>query len=214
MTVCVIHQDHEAEEGWLVCRRAWGRLAGALHQIPRLLSEVNLSKGVGSAPKVSGSREHQIPPRIDALDLTLSARRASLFIGGQDQVGHLSVATELEFWASDWADLRNEGRPFPSVPDLCRWLLDRLDWACQHHYALDEFAEVTSRIFRTLHGVNGNGAARPKLMEAPCPTCHLLTLTQCYEESNIDCENVDCRRSLTPDEYARYVRQLIEENTP
>lgn len=252
VTVCVVHQDHEAEEGWLVCRRAWGRLAGALHQIPRLVEELSglgfvqrdrrerpddvngrwadpiahslpagPLNGSKSAPRVSGTPGRSAPIRIDPTDLTGRPRHGSLQVADrsrwpEDQVGFLSAATVLDFWVRDWADLRGEhlpeigGERSPALT-LANWLLDRLDWARQHHYALDEFAADVQQLSSALYGLAGYGAARPKLMEAPCPGCHLLTLTQCYEESNIECSAIECGRILTVEEYAEYVRTLIEE---
>lgn len=266
MTVCVVHQDHEAEEGWLVCRRAWGRLAGSLRQIPTLVEELHglgyvqrdtrplvrrpvavayeiatrtrhlvyedvppdpVASALPAGPlngsrtgaRVSGSPGRSAPIRIDSTDLLAAPRRASWHVAQRspwpdDQVGYLSVATELEFWATDWAHLRGEGRPFPSVPDLCSWLLDRLEWACQNHYAIDEFAGAVQRLSSTLYGLNGYPPARPKLMEAPCRRCKLLTLVQAFPDANIECANVECLQIVTPDEYAEHVQQLIEENTP
>lgn len=258
MTVCVVHQDHEADEGWLVCRRAWGRLGGSLRQIPTLVGELHglgyvqrdtgrrrsddgqvvngwdpVAHALPAGPlngsrngaKVSGSPGRSAPIRIDPTDLLGRPRHGSLSVADRsrwpgDQVGYLSAATVLDFWVRDWADLRGESLPVIGAANssvtsrgLADWLLDRLDWACQHFMALDEFAGDIQTLSSRLYGLAGYGASRPKLMEAPCPSCHLLTLTQCYEESNIDCENVDCRRSLTPDEYAGHVRTLIEENS-
>lgn len=249
--LCVCCSDRERDYPALTCRRCWGRLAGALHQIPRLMQELSglgfvqrdrrqrhetsrvplwadpvahaLPAGPVSSPKagpkVGGSPGRSAPIRIDPTDLLAAARRGSMSVAlsgmyAQDQIGHLSVATELEFWATDWADLRNEGRPFPLVPVLCSWLLDRLEWACQCYYALDEFASDVQKLSSALYGLCGYGAARPKLMEAPCPSCHLLTLTQGFEESNIECSALECGRILTVEEYAEYVRTIIEENSP
>lgn len=180
--------------------------------------------GSKSAPRVSGSPGRSAPIRIDPTDLLARSRHASLAVATssrwpEDQVGYLSAATILDFWVRDWADLRGEhlpeiGRERSPALTLANWLLDRLDWACQHHFALDEFAGDIQQLSSALYGLCGYGAARPKLMEAPCPSCHLLTLTQCYEESNIECSAIECGRILTVEEYAEHVRTILEETTP
>src|SRR5688500_18208072 len=101
--------------------------------------------GRSGAPRVAGSGERSLPSRVDPTDLLAAARPASLAVAvtglyAADQIGHLAVATELEFWARDWADGRRERAPVPTVPLLAGWLLLRLDWACATHPALDEFA--------------------------------------------------------------------------
>lgn len=278
MASCVIHQDHEADPGWLVCRRAWGRLAGALRQIPDLCDELSglgfvqrdgrprsddakdrgdwadpiahslpagPLNGLRNGAKVSGSPGRSAPIRIDPTDLTASARVFRL--AGRpsteeqrepcrfcrehhrtdlhpplpasepqdryaDQIGYTSAASTLDFWVRDWADIRGEGLPAArGVRRLSGWLLDRLDWACQSFMALDEFAEDVRKLSSALFGLAGYGAARPKLMEAACPGCHLLTLTQSYPDGQIECNTTDCERILTPEEYAMYVRSLIED---
>ena len=55
------------------------------------------------------------------------------------------------------------------------------------------------------------GRVVPKLMEAPCPRCEWLTLTQATPEDHIECGNPDCLRVLSPEEYAEHVKRLIEE---
>lgn len=254
MTGCVIHPgEHEAVEGWLCCTKAWGRLAGALRQIPGLCDELaglgyvqrdtgrrrgddgqvvdgwdpvantfpaGPLNGVRNGAKVSGSPGRSAPIRIDPTDLTGRPRHGSVPVADrspwpEDQVGYLSAATTLDFWARDWALIRGESAPWldgeRSAGILCRWLLDRLDWACVEYLALDEFAEDVRVLCSALYGLNGYGVSRPKLMEAPCPSCQLLTLTQSYPDASIECGTTDCERILTPEEYAVYVQSLIEE---
>lgn len=263
MSPCIVHQDHEADPGWLVCRRAWGRLAGALRQIPDLCDELSglgfvqrdtryrlddqkavamaydnagephpvyadpvsyafpagPLNGLRNGAKVSGSPGRSAPIRIDPTDLTGRPRHGSVPVADrspwpEDQVGYLSAATVLDFWVRDWADIRGEGLPAAQgVRRLSGWLLDRLDWACQSFMALDEFAEDVRKLSSALFGLAGYGAARPKLMEAACPGCHLLTLTQGYPDGQIECNTTDCERILTPEEYAEWVRNLIDETT-
>lgn len=171
--------------------------------------------GSKSAPRVSGSPDARVPIRIDPTDLLARSRPASLAVAvsgahAQDQVGHLAVATELEFWARDWAALRHESVPLPLVPILCSWLLDRLDWACQHHYAIDEFAEKLRKLRSTLTAAAGRFDAPPETLSAPCPDCHMLTLYRDVDIERVACGT--CARLLTEDGYAEYAQRLIKEN--
>lgn len=224
MTACIVcppaadGSTHEPDYEWglLCCRRVWGRMAAALrpYAIADLWACLELSKGSGSAPKVSGSRERPIPPRMDALDLSMPARHGSLAVHvgryAGDQVGHLAVATELDFWARDWADMRGESPPRPLVPLLCSWLSDRLDWACRTHPALDEFATAVGRIYGALMAAGGLFDPPPETLAAPCPGCHMLTLYRDRDMQRIVC-GAGCPHLLTEDDYAEYAQRLIKE---
>jgi hypothetical protein len=190
-------------------------MAAALKQIPDLLAEGSLEKGVGSAPKVSGTREAPIPLRIDPLDLSMPSRPGSLAVAllglwPHDQIGHLAVATELEFWARDWAEERRERIPLPTVPLLAQWLLDRLDWACQHHYALDEFASKVRGIHGSLMAAAGRFDAPVETLSAPCPTSGMLALYRDRDIERVACGC--CSVLMTEDEYVDYSQRLIKEN--
>lgn len=175
--------------------------------------------GGRNGPRVGGSTERPTPIRIDPTDLLAAPRPASLAVrmrgdwwlngGDPDQIGHLSVATELQTWVRDWASERQEGEPDPQVPSLCSWLADRLDWAIRTHPAVDEFERDVHRIHAALRAVVGDFPAPPKSMEAPCPTCEALGLFQRYPDDWIECG--ECGRILRPEEYAEYVRGLIAE---
>lgn len=174
--------------------------------------------GARNGPRVGGSTERPVPIRIDPTDLLAPARAGSAAVrmrgdwwlnpgGDPDQVGHLSVATELQTWVRDWASERREREPDPQVPVLCRWLADRLDWAVHHHPAVDEFERDVHRIHSALRAVVGDFPAPAKAMEAACPACDCLSLFQRYAEDWIECG--ECGRILRPEEYADYVRGLI-----
>lgn len=229
MTACILHPSddppHPPEPGWLCCWNARARLAHWLGPvgIPRLFAGLRLDKGVGKAVRVSGSREAPLPLRVDPLDLSLPARPASVAVkhrgdwsqvegGDPDQLGHRSVATDLQSWARDWASERGEHDPDPSVPVLCSWLLDRLDWACTGHLALDEFAKDLERVHGVLVAVSGELRPRPKEMEAPCPSCDTMGLRQAYPDALVEC--VFCPRVLTPPDYAAWCVTLAAEPHP
>lgn len=124
------------------------------------LLPAHLEPSRGQGQRVSGSRTAPVPPRLDIVDLTLPARQGSRgpFVRGQimgmpgppsadqdtpiweadDQIGHLSTATMLDTSVRDWASIRGEHLPNPTVTELVGWLINRLDWACDEHPAVDE----------------------------------------------------------------------------
>lgn len=162
--------------------------------------------------RISGTRPERVPVRLDDTDLTAPARHGSMFVADtspwpDDQVGHLAVATELEFWARDWADERRERSPYPTVPVLARWLVDRLDWACARHSALVEFADKLRDLRGTLSAACGRSMPAPEAMEAPCPSCGLLGLVRDRDIERIGCGS--CSVLMTEEEYAEHVRGLI-----
>lgn len=180
------------------------------------------TKSTWSESRIRSTRPERLPIAVDPTDLLMPARAGSVAVHAgpyaADQVGHLSVATVLDFWCRDWADLRGEGLPPLRTARerspaglLARWLSDRLDWALQHHPALDEFAHDVSDLLGALFGAVNGGRVVPKPMEADCPRCGWAALFQPFSEADIECGNPDCRRVLSPAEYAEHVRTLIDE---
>lgn len=173
---------------------------------------LNGSKG---APRVSGSTDRPVPIRIDPTDLLAPARPGSLAVAdtgrwASDQIGHLAVATELEFWARDWADTRRERCPLPTVHVLAGWLADRLDWACANHHALDEFAGKLGRVRTALEAAAGILPARPVPMDRPCDSCGHLTLAREPDTEYIVCSH--CGRVLTEADYREHLEDVIKTN--
>jgi hypothetical protein len=202
-----------------------GRLVGVpADPVAHLLTAGPLN-GSRGAPRVSGSTDRPVPIRIDPTDLLAPARRGSLAVADaaafdaegrptgrwpQDQIGHLAVATELEFWARDWADTRRESCPLPTVRVLAGWLADRLDWACAEHLALDEFAGALARLRTALEAAAGILPARPERVDRPCPACGWWALSKAPGEEYIRCGH--CDRALTDDEYRDHLEDVIKTN--
>lgn len=208
-----VQRDHRGER-----RDEQGRVWPHFDQIAHALPSGPIN-GARSAPRVSGTSAAPVPIRIDPTDLLAPARLASTAVHvsspwPEDQIGHLAVATELDFWVRDWADQRGEGLPTPDVTTLAGWLWDRIAWAIGVYPALDEMAAAVRRIHGALMAALGLFAAPPKAMEAPCrnPGCEgqgSLSLFQEYPGARIECSM--CTGLLSEDEYAEYVRGLINE---
>lgn len=206
---CVICQRRPYERAQ-VCEgdRAWlAILPGTVAELYALLPEALLPAASGG-PKVSGSREAPLPLAVDALDLTLPARAGTVHDPHGDQVGHQPVATILDTWVRDWAGMRGEGLPEPTVPTLTRWLAHRTEWACNSHIAVDEYADEMRALVRTLRIVTGTARYVDRL-PAPCPDCDLLSLIRQDGADHVEC--TECRRLWTEDEYRRLAVVLAGE---
>lgn len=173
------------------------------------------AKGGWRESRISGTRPERVPVSLGHTDLTARARYGSLAVAAtspwpDDQVGDLAVATELEFWARDWADQRGERSPVPTVDRLSVWLVDRLDWACGNHAALDEFAGKLHDLRTALTHATGGFDPLPARVDRPCPACGWWTLSHRPGENLIDCGR--CDRSLTEAEYRDHLEDVIKTN--
>lgn len=192
---------------------------------------------VARGAQVTGSREAPVPASLDLVDLTAPARPGSLLphanaqlhqhaaivartrslerheyaAAWTDQIGHLSVATELEHWVIDWIDARHqhEHRPTPSVVELAVWLSHRTTWACDHHVAVDEFAADMRRVRSVIRRIN---LGRPELPEVcdgvVCSGCDLRNTLYRHPGSQWRAECGACGKLYSDDEYARWLGLL------
>lgn len=164
---------------------------------------------------VSGSREAPVPINVDAVDLTLPPHGDRLTAEGrlwwEDQIGHLSVAMELDLIARSWAAELRHRLPDPTVPALTVWLCDRTEWACDRYLGVDADAETIARLRGTLRTMVGDVPPRPERMGAPCPGCDLVTMVRRPGEDKVECANGDCRRVLTVEEYDRWSGLVVAD---
>lgn len=216
---CVVCQRDDAiPERGLVCEHCRYPLPRFLAGIVRMYGELDVERGSGGgAVRVSGTREAPLPLSVDVLDLTLDARAGALSRQGRelaakfgDQVGRLSVATVLDGWVRDWCEKRGEHLPVPTVATLARWLSDRLDWACDHHDAVDEFVADIRSLHGVLRSTTGDVAAPPKKLPAPCNACdHLTLFRHAGDAYPVRCHWDGCGAALTEDEYTRWSGQVV-----
>jgi ribosomal protein S27E len=190
-----------------VCEGCRSRLRSLLAELLESYVQVKLLKSTGGGAKVSGSRTPPLPLAVDSLDLTLPSHTAAVHDDYGDQVGHPSVASVLDSWARDWQTYRPELLPAPNVSSLVGWLTDRLEWACDSHPAVDDFAAE----LRTLVGVvrSAAGLTRPKAdlkLGVPCRDCERVTLFRWPGSDYVECGS--CSVLMTPAEYERWT-QLI-----
>jgi ribosomal protein L37AE/L43A len=164
--------------------------------------------GKRSAPRVAGSRGAPVPVNLTAVDLSLPARQgtrplhARAVLGlDEEQVGDLSVATVLETLVIDIIGLRGLGehRPEPSVDALTRWLADRVEWVCDHHPDLPQFADDLRDCRAALRRALGLVDRDDYKEGVACPKCAQRTLSQRNGHVWVEC--AACNAMLSPDEY-------------
>lgn len=157
-----------------VCDGDRARLRRDLSGLPDAVASLPREPGTGHGPRVSGTPEPRLPVRLLVVDLTLRANQGSLRpwshrFEDEDQVGPLSVATVLDTWVRDWVETREqrEHLPLANVVSLVGWLLNRLDWACDEHPAVDEFASDLRDMVRAVHSAQQLGGAGEKVGHCP-----------------------------------------------
>ena len=107
-------------------RRAW-RLRGAHLGCANLVYErsdpvaaVTPSGPTGSPGRVrvTGTRTAPLPVSVELLDLVGPGTARVSDSGYRDQIGELPPAVWLDQWATDWASMRGDRRPVPTVAAL------------------------------------------------------------------------------------------------
>jgi hypothetical protein len=116
-----------------------------------------------------------------------------------DQVGDPSVPAVLDSWARDWQGYQWAILPDPSVSALSQWLLDRLDWACDSHPAVDDFAAELADCAARLRP---RGPKVELKTGVPCRDCEIVSLFRWPGSDFVECASCPCL--LTPEEYERW----------
>mgnify|MGYP003576021883 CR=1 FL=1 len=207
-----------------VCEGCRKRLALTLAELPTLCDVLPTAFPRLPRPQLNGSRIRSTPQASEPinwtpydLDLPADPRKRELAVRvalgtdpeGEYQAGDLSVATELDGCVRDWLTYRpHEHAPAPLVFTLCRWLADRLDWACRYHPAIDEFAADLVELVGKVRRATGDTRLVHKL-PAPCPDCDLLSLIRLDGADHVECEN--CHRLWTEGDYQRLCVVLAAE---
>lgn len=147
-----------------VCDGCRERVRGELEALPDAYAQVpsNLEPGRSSGARAIGF-ESRPPLAVGALNLL---GPGALYLSeqgwGETQIGELPPLVLLDQWAANWIDVRDmrETQPDPIMTTLVTWLLLRLDWAMDHHPAIDEFATTLVDIGRSVRTVNRTGERR------------------------------------------------------
>lgn len=198
--ICVICLKAEIETG-LVCDWDRARLRNQLAEIPELYLRLPtvIARAGSAGPKVSGTREPQLPVNEDALDLLAAPDDSAVHDDYGDQYGFTSAAGQLGTWVRDWIDVRNAGErePLPTVWTLCGWLSARLDWACglrpirkddPGHLAIDAFAIEIRALRGQMIGLVGELDPAPtaeQCVGVACTRCNVRDLWRI--EGRVEC---------------------------
>lgn len=203
--LCVICQ-HRTPEQPMVCDGCRRRMIDDLTNLVAAWQSLSAEPGKGATVRVSGTREKPLGVKVAALDLMLPARhiRPIRDIYG-DQTGAQPVAVLLDSWVRDWAELRGEHLPAPTVSNLAAWLDIRLDWACDEHPAIDDYArEVRGALSACLAAIDAL-PAKPELCDGvACQWCDMRALWRA--QGRIGCAN--CGRIYEAPEYHAWVKEL------
>lgn len=94
-----------------------------------------------------------------------------------DQVGDIDPVEKLWSWTRAWAEVRavGEAGPNPDLPSVVAWLRARLDWAAEHHPAVDDFVTEVREIVDTLRERLSIRRHVQRFTE-PCPRCDTVAL--------------------------------------
>jgi hypothetical protein len=169
---------------------------------------------------VSGSREAPVPVNVDLIDLTGHVGGVNLTGRAEDddQVGYVAAVTVLDQWMQILIDHRGRGehRPTPTMPELCRWIVDRLDDACDNFPAVDEMLWQLADLRAALRSHAGL-TDRPELKTGiPCRRCDTKALFRLNGSPYVECGA--CGDLMTADEYDRWTGLLAatmqEEKQP
>jgi hypothetical protein len=215
---CVVCRRRDAPpELAPVCAPCRSWLPNILLEISHLTSQLHeditenvLASGSG-APRVGGSRERALPIRPDVTDLLAAARSETLTLlypeQLDDQVGELGAATVLDGWCRDFANLRRETAPPATVDWQCGYLINRTEWACNEHPAVDEYARELRDLAGALRRAAGEVEPHPDYKQGiPCRYCNTIALVQQPGSDYVDCGN--CGRLYSTDEYTEWTTDL------
>lgn len=201
-----------------VCQADRTRLPLVVRDVVTFWSQLPeaLERGQGEGQKVSGSREAPVPLSLDAVDLSAQARNGNSTTAAkehpEDQVGHPAVASILDQWVRDWRDEMAfaQSLPVPTVPKLARWLTDRMEWACDRHPAIDEFAAEMARLRAVLRGVLGLTEPEAVFCDGVvCKACDRYALYRSDDKYAAECD--ECGMLYSEDEYREWVGLLAAE---
>ncbi len=209
-----IHDRHAArdKDGALVLR--WRDPLGTA--VP-----AGTTTGQHGGPRVASAPGSRPPTGLDRIDLAAPARLPNPVRGlsyyprslwPEDQVGHQSIATMLDEWVREWVATRARGEHLPTatVDALTRWLAHRVEWACDEHPAIGDFAAEMRHLRSDLRGILGLSERPDYLTGVPCPQCDLLALYRRNGSVWVECSN--CPNLLSPEEYADWLTRAIDES--
>lgn len=196
-----------ATPGMQVCEGHYARTERVLEVIPQQYALLSAAPGSGTGQaRVSGSSELSLGVRVPVLDLIGPANIGTVHDGFRDQAGMVSVASVLDSWCADWAGMRGESRPLPTVPRLAEWLQARLDWAAAQHPALEDFSQDLHRTAWALRAANGDLPGEDDHKDGiECAKCDRMSLFDVGDFIECLTDRYGCGKLYKPSEYRQWV---------
>jgi len=163
---------------------------------------------VASRLRISGSRPRPVPVSLELLNI-VGPGATAVSDPFADQYGELPVAVWMRGVADDWAALRGWAHLTASHVTEVGWLARRLsawlDWACDHHPAIESFAEELSLHRSILRHAAGVVPPEPEHCHGvACQRCNLWTLWR--HDGRVECGS--CHRILDAEDYDAHVKAL------
>lgn len=189
---------------------------GARDMVSRLLPSAP-TPSPSNQPRVSGTRERQLPIDISRIDLLLPVVPGYVQDPHRDQTGPHSVATVLNEWVAAWHDRWYAGQRYPRTDavSLVDWMLGaRLMHVVQAEPAIADFAEEIRDLRGLLRSaLRETAPKRATMWGIECPRCQIvsqLTLDPEDPEHYRECDN--CGLMLTNQEYLQHLRDLVDKH--
>lgn len=204
--------EHHITPAWGQPTQCYGCVERSRHQLtelPELLTAVQLEALYGTPAKLTGTIGRVGAPNwpgqssrllIDRILGEMTELRADILI----QRGIWNDGTRPE--------AVSEGR---LIGDTVISLLAHWEWAMQHHPAATE-AHAAGNANPGGQAASWHRSAQfftrqdnPRVQKsAPCPRCHLKSLSHSNGESYISCRNPECEVLLSPDEYDQHTKEV------
>lgn len=167
-------------------------------------------------PRVSGTKERQLPVDVNRVDLLLPVRPGYVRDPLRDQAGHTPAAAILNEWVAEWHDRFYYAQQYPrtDVPHLIDWMLGvRLMHIVDREEAIRDFAEEMQDLRSVLRSALHDAAPRrARMWGVKCPRCRLVSqLSMDPEDPDRYRECDSCGVMLTDTEYLKHLRALVDE---
>lgn len=201
------------------CEECRPQLHGILKRIPLAHSTLDATPGNTHTEHVSGSAEAPLGARVAVLDELSTGPHIAIanppIPTGPDQEGTLPAVRVLghiaHAWLPAWQERHpHERLPEPTVPDLARWIDDRIEWALNTLPALiPDHAAYLRALDHRLDRLNGGGTHRPAIIDGvACRECDRYSLTR--QGDTIICTARGCRCRMSETEYERWTKLSAE----